>query len=55
MFNLFKKKTEVEKLNEKYAKLMEEAHKLSTSNRSESDKKFAEAQEIADRIQEMMN
>ena len=43
MFGLFKKKTEVEKLQEKFSKLMEESHKLSTINRSESDKKYAEA------------
>ena len=55
MFNLFKKKSELDKLHEKYAKLMEESHKLSTSNRTESDKKYAEAQEIAVRIQEIMN
>ena len=51
MFGLFKKKTEVEKLQEKFSKLMEESHKLSTINRSESDKKYAEADEIAKQIE----
>lgn len=47
MFGLFKKKTEVEKLQSKYEALMKEWHTLSTINRSESDKKYAEAEEIA--------
>lgn len=51
MFGIFKKKTEVEKLQEKYNKLMAEWHKLSTTNRSESDKKYAEAEEIAKQIE----
>lgn len=51
MFGLFKKKTEVEKLQEKYNKLMAEWHKLSTINRAESDKKYAEAEEIAKQIE----
>jgi hypothetical protein len=51
MFGLFKKKTEVEKLQEKFSKLMEESHKLSTINRSESDKKYAEADTIAKQIE----
>ena len=44
MFGLFKKKTKVEKLQEKFSK-------LSTTNRSESDKKYAEADEIAKQIE----
>lgn len=51
MFGLFKKKTEIEKLQEKFSKLMQESHKLSTTNRSESDKKYAEADEIAKQIE----
>lgn len=51
---LFKRKTELEKLTSRYAKLMEEAKVLSSTNRKESDKKVAEAQEIADRIQEIL-
>ena len=50
MFGLFKKSTETEKLQKQYEKLMKEWHALSTTNRSESDKKYAEAQKIQDQI-----
>lgn len=50
MFKLFKKKTEVEKLQEQYKKLMSEWHDLSSSNRSASDEKYALAQEILEKI-----
>ncbi len=50
MFGLFKKSSETEKLQKKYEKLMKEWHALSTTNRSESDKKYAEAQKIQDQI-----
>ncbi|MFD1614056.1 Lacal_2735 family protein [Gelatiniphilus marinus] len=55
MFGLFKKKTEVEKLQEKYEKLMKEWHSLSTVNRSESDKKYEEADAIAKQIERLKN
>ena len=44
MFGLFKKKSEIEKLKEKYQKLLQEAYELSTINRKLSDLKTAEAQ-----------
>jgi hypothetical protein len=50
MFGLFKKKTEGEKLQEKYKELLERAHKISHSNRTESDRLMAEAEEIAKKI-----
>ncbi|WP_178984125.1 Lacal_2735 family protein [Winogradskyella helgolandensis] len=50
MFGLFKKPSEVEKLQKQYSKLMDEWHKLSSTNRAESDKKYAEAQLISDKI-----
>jgi len=50
MFGLFKKKTEADKLNEKYKKLMEESFRLSTSNRTLSDQKAQEADLILKRI-----
>ena len=50
MFNLFKEKSEAEKLNQKYKQLLEEAHKLSTSNRRLSDVKVAEANLILEEI-----
>ncbi|MGB3149038.1 MAG: Lacal_2735 family protein [Maribacter sp.] len=46
MFGLFKKKTEKEKLEEKYKKLMKEAFDLSKINRSASDSKYAEADKV---------
>lgn len=51
MFGLFKKKTEVEKLQENYQKLMKEAFDLSKINRSESDSKYAEADEVQKKIE----
>lgn len=53
MFGLFKKKTEVEKLQEKYQKLMKEAFDLSKINRSESDTKYAEADEVQKQIDQL--
>ena len=46
MFGLFKKKTPEEKIQEQYKKLMAEAHKLSTIDRTKSDQKIAEAEEL---------
>ena len=53
MFSWFKKKSELEKLQEKYNRLMEEAFKLSTSNRMASDAKYAEADEIANQMEQI--
>ncbi|TNF41695.1 MAG: Lacal_2735 family protein [Cytophagales bacterium] len=53
MFGLFKKKTEKEKLQETYKKLLSEAHKLSHSNRTAADKMMAEAEEIAKKIEKL--
>ena len=46
MFGLFKKKTEREKLNDQYNKLMKEAFELSKINRTASDQKYAQADAI---------
>ncbi|GAA3618195.1 Lacal_2735 family protein [Flavivirga jejuensis] len=51
MFGLFKKKSEIEKLQDKYKLLMKEWHDLSNINRSQSDKKYAEAEVIAKQIE----
>lgn len=51
MFGLFKKKTEVEKLQDEYKKLMKEAFDLSKTNRSASDGKYAEADKIQKKIE----
>ncbi len=46
MFGLFKKKTQIEKLQKTYDSLMNESYKLSRINRKESDQKYAEADAI---------
>ncbi|MEQ9308405.1 MAG: Lacal_2735 family protein [Balneolaceae bacterium] len=53
MFGLFKKKSEIDKLNEKYQKLMEESFRLSTSNRTQSDQKAQEANEVLKQIESL--
>jgi len=50
MFGIFKKKTPVEKLQEKYSKLLEESHKLSHTDRRSSDLKAAEADQLLNQI-----
>ncbi|MGO3183244.1 MAG: Lacal_2735 family protein [Aequorivita sp.] len=55
MFNIFKKKSEVELLDAKYKKLLKEAYGLSTSNRKESDKKYGEADTVLKRIEALKN
>ena len=54
MFKIFKKKTEVEKLSDQYAKLMKEAHTLSTVDRKKSDARIAESEVIMKRINELV-
>tara|TARA_B100000780_G_scaffold167310_1_gene117143 strand:- start:91 stop:363 length:273 start_codon:yes stop_codon:yes gene_type:complete len=51
MFGIFKKKTEVEKLQSKYEALLKEAFELSKINRSKSDQKTFEADEIYKQIE----
>ena len=51
MFGIFKSKSKVEKLEEKYKKLLEEAYKLSTTSRTKSDAKTAEANEVLKEIE----
>ena len=51
MFGLFKKKTEVEKLQSKYEALLKEAFELSKINRSKSDQKTFEAEEVSKQIE----
>lgn len=51
MFGLFKKKTEKEKLQAQYEKLMKESFELSTQNRSKSDAKAADADAVMKRIE----
>ncbi len=51
MFGLFKKKTELEKLNDQYKKLMEQSYLKSTINRTESDALLAEANKILNQME----
>ncbi len=46
MLGLFKRKTEIEKLEIKYRALLKEAYELSKTNRSKSDEKIFEAEEV---------
>lgn len=50
MFGLFKRKSEAEKLEERHAKLLEEAFRLSKTDRAAADAKTAEAAELEQRI-----
>ena len=53
MFGLFKKKSESEKLQQRYEKLMKESFELSKVNRSAADAKYAEADEIQKQIEKL--
>ena len=53
MFGLFKKKSEIEVLQEKYSKIMKEAFDLSKIDRLASDKLHGEADEIMKKIDEL--
>ena len=53
MFGLFKKKSDKEKLQENYEKLLKEAYSLSTTNRKKSDQKTFEAEEVAKKIEKL--
>ncbi|MBI1193713.1 MAG: Lacal_2735 family protein [Bacteroidetes bacterium] len=53
MFGLFKKKSEKEKLMDRYRQLLEEAHRLSSTDRRASDLKTAEAEALIQRIEEL--
>ena len=51
MFKLFKKKNKIEELQAKYERLMSQWHELSSINRTESDKKYAEAEAVLKEIE----
>ena len=51
MFGLFKKQSELEVLQKEYAKAMKDWHRLSITDRKASDKAYAEAQSISDKIE----
>jgi hypothetical protein len=50
MFGIFKKKTEKQKLQETYNKLLENAYKVSHFSRTDADKIMAEAEEVGKKI-----
>ncbi|MFN2261172.1 MAG: Lacal_2735 family protein [Psychroflexus sp.] len=50
MFGLFKKKSELEKLQERYKTLQKESFELSKVNRQKSDAKLKEADDVAKKI-----
>lgn len=53
MLGLFRKKSKEQKLQKEYDKLMQEWHRLSSINRSQSDAKYSEAQHIAGQIERL--
>ncbi len=55
MFGFFKKKSEKEKLMAQYTQLLEEAYNLSKTNRTESDKKTAEAAVLLEKIEKTVD
>ena len=55
MFKLFKRKSELEKLEIEYRKLLEQSYKLSKTNRRESDSKVAEAEKLLEQILVLKN
>ncbi len=53
MFGIFKKKSEKEKLQMQYEKLLKESYTLSSSNRKLSDQKVFEAEEVMNRLEKL--
>ena len=51
MFKIFKKKSEVEVLDQLHKKTLKQAFTLSKSNRSAGDQKYAEADAILKKIE----
>ncbi|MGB5377896.1 Lacal_2735 family protein [Muriicola sp.] len=54
MFGLFNKKSPLEKLENQYRALMKEAFDLSKVNRSAGDAKYAEADKVQKKIEELL-
>ena len=53
MFGLFKKKSEKEKMEDRYDALIKKSYELSHSNRAQSDKVAAEAAELLKEIEKL--
>ncbi|MGQ7869726.1 Lacal_2735 family protein [Sunxiuqinia sp. sy24] len=54
MFGLFRRKSEVEKLQLKYNKLMQKYYELSKVNRREAEKYYVEAEDLLKQINSML-
>jgi hypothetical protein len=50
---IFRKKTETDRLRKQYQRLMKEAYQVSRTNRKGSDKIYAEADSVMQRILEL--
>ncbi|MDG2052312.1 MAG: Lacal_2735 family protein [Flavobacteriaceae bacterium] len=55
MFKIFKKKTEIEILNNNYKELLNKAHRLSTTSRKLSDQKVAKAATVLNKTELLEN
>ena len=53
MFGIFKRKSELEKLEDLYKKKMKEGYDLQSIDRSASDQKYVEADEILKKIESL--
>lgn len=53
MFSFFKRTSQLEKLEKEYKKILKEAFELSTINRTKSDEKTYEAEQIAIKIKQL--
>jgi len=53
MFGIFKKKSDIEKLENLYKKKMKEGYDLQSIDRSASDQKYVEADQILKKIESL--
>ncbi len=53
MFAIFKRKSKEDKLYQRYKRLLLQSHRLNTSSRSESEKKYIETQEVLKQIENL--
>ena len=53
MFGIFKKKSDIEKLDNLYKKKMKEGYDLQSIDRSSSDQKYVEADQILKKIESL--
>ncbi len=53
MFNIFKRKSEAERLRKKHGRLMKQAYTLSHTDRKRSDSLYAEADRLSREIEEI--